>query len=204
MTNEIRILLLFAFIFLAVAYDFIRHGKKGQRWRSYLFLICGGLFGSLVGATNDAICFNLSPDYFRCMKGLYSQSESIWLGAQAGFGVGIWVAGFFLISNFIFNKSRPSQNPRSLLKYWLFPLGLALIFAVVGFWFFPNFQIAKWWGRIDDFGLEGEAALGFERVWGIICGLYLGALIGLIIGCTLIWKRRIVSNPEPHTDRSDQ
>lgn len=174
---------------LLVAVDICRNGRRARRLAPGLFLLLGGVAGTAVGVTCDAITFEVGPEYFEHMKGLHSRGEVLGLGARAGGGVGLLVAGLLLIFDGLGSR-RPPLGPLRLARQWLWPLGLGGILALAGAGLYPELEVARSAGLIEEFGLEGEAALRFERVWGIHTGLYLGALLGIVAAGVSVFRAR--------------
>lgn len=172
--------------------DVAVRGREATRPREYAFLLAAGAIGALFALCADQVTSRLSPEYFVIGKGLDDGAgfgrAVVVLGLQAGLVAGLVLGGVLLLAN----QAKPGRPalplPRLLLRAgW--PLGGALLVAplgaLVGGPLFPAGMRGEL-GRL----LEAEPLERFMRVWGVHLGLYVGAVVGVIVAVVDLRRRR--------------
>lgn len=185
MTYEHRVLLLFAFMAAMLVYDVIKNppGER-HRWRSYGVIVIAGAVGALFGVGVDLCTSQVSVDYFIFGKGIiYDNSfrlNVMKLGLQAGFSAGAVTGCFYVVANA--DKTRVGY----LFPYFILPLLLAMFAGA----FLGCFQFQTGWIMQHDVveALGLSRARYFTTVWMTHVGVYAGGLIGLLLGCFVIWR----------------
>ena len=187
-----RVLVL-ALLLAAIAFWDYRRTGKATRFRGYAFVFAVALAGGVFGLLNDMVTSSISADYFAFGKDLGEgdglRSRAIALGFQAGFGAAAFVGVILLLAN------SHRKQPETVLSYGrlslhaLKPLGGAIVcgplFAVVFHYvdpLRPRDELLKF--------LPPARAERFLMVWGIHCGLDVGALAGLLQAFVDIRKSR--------------
>ncbi len=187
-----RVLLLIVVLAVFAGIDRWRKGAEATRWREYALLLAAAFLGGTFAALNDQLSLWLSPEFFELGKGIerdesfrYNVTE---MGFHAGFLAGAIAAGVLLIAN----NPKP-ERPGLTLRRLLPSVPIVLVPAVLG----GAAGAFLWPGLVQVLAIEalqnlaaslppgkGEALL---RVNGIHGGLYLGALIGLVVS---VWRVR--------------
>jgi len=181
-----------AFAGIALAERWLRQGRA-TRAQEYPFWLASALAAGLLGSLVDLVTSHLSREYFVLGKGLPEASASAVasLGFEAGVVAGAVVGGLLLWAD----NPRPGRaqlGPWRLARELLWPLGLALALAPVGAllgWLLSGSFPADWRASL------GPAAPRFALVWGAHAGVYLGALVGTLIGVVRV--RRAGRLPQP-------
>ncbi|MEB3210595.1 MAG: hypothetical protein VKL39_04545 [Leptolyngbyaceae bacterium] len=173
-----KFLLLGAFVGAMLLLDLRNPPRKRQRWQSYSFLLGVGIAGAILGIANDLITSSLSSDYFIYFKGIEPDRQFLknvlTLGTQAGFSGAAVGGGILLLCK---PKSKPIQALLPIVK-WPF------ISAIAGGIIFGTLSHLLHWpqtfGDLDGL-LTSAQAHRFHTVWLIHIGLYVGALVGLMV-----------------------
>lgn len=160
-----------------------KRGEAATRWREYSFLLAAAAVGAVFGASFDQISLSISPEYFELGKGIETgegfRLRVTTLGAQAGFVAGLILGGVLLMANT--PKPELEALPYRRLAWHVLPVPLAaLVLAPLG-----SVVMAV---VAPDLEIAANVLPRFLTVWGLHCGLYLGALIGVL--CAMIGVRR--------------
>lgn len=186
-----RVGLLVGLMAVVAGLEWLMRRDKATRWREYLFflvvLIAGAVFGILV----DQVTSRLSLEYFLYAKSLdpdQFERELVNLGARVGLTAAAFYGGAFLIVN-TSGKRTKSLPHRKLYSYLGYPiLGSVLaatLLGLIAYAFVPD----DFLGRYQEILLEEERA-PFRIVAGAHYGLYLGGIIGTVIGVVRIRRSR--------------
>ncbi len=178
MSYEFRILALFVFIAIMLIFDLRNPPDKRFRFKTYWFILSLGGVGALLGMAIDSITSRISIDYFIYGKGLLAGSmlkrDILALGAKAGFSAGVFAGCFLIMANPL------KQHVIHLYRFISIPL---LISVLLGF-LLGAIQYATNIVFLDQVSFLGEDhSRLFATVWLIHIGVYLGALLGLLLVC---------------------
>jgi hypothetical protein len=187
--------------------DYRANRERATRWREYAFLFaCVGV-AIAYGILNDLITSRISIEYFLFGKGVAERVsadvaahpelhrgrldlEAIRIGTLATWSAGLIAGAAILVTNSI--GARPRLRMRHMLRFVPILAASAILFAALGGWighsgFFARFS--------DDFAemlaRDEMRPRRFMAVFGIHLGGYLGALLGLVIVCVLLWRKRV-------------
>lgn len=195
-----RVALLLGVLVLFALADWMRHRQEATRWREYLFLASAGILGAAFGAMIDLITSSISADYFIAGKGLSPgvgfKLEVATLGAQAGLVGGVVVGSLLLLAN------QPREGvvaPPLLLIRLLATCWRVFAFAVLSAILGGGVaSIAKpTWFSIDLEGILDDAAIrGFTTVFCTHLGVYVGAVVGLVLSVRSIRRARAIEATE--------
>lgn len=203
------------FVVLAVV-DYRRNRERATRWREYLFLLLCMIAAICYGIVNDLITSRISVEYFLFGKGVAERVgadviahpelhrgrldlEAIRIGTLATWWMGLIVGTAILMTNSV--GRRPVLIRRRLVR--LLPMiaacavGCAIVGGVIG--------ASGWLARLsDEFALmvarDQMRPTRYMAVSGIHLGGYLGAFVGFVAACVLIWRRRGRLNAINSTD----
>lgn len=186
-----RMGLLVVLLCLVAGLEWLFRRSQATRWREYLFLLGVLAGGAAFGIAVDQVTSRISLEYFLHAKALPPDQfgwELVNLGAKAGITASAFAGGAFLIANSFGKQSKPVRY-RILLGNLRYPiLGATLAAAVLGLVFYglvPN----EFLGRYQEILLEEELA-PFRIVVGAHYGLYLGGVIGTVVGVGRIRRAR--------------
>jgi hypothetical protein len=184
-------LLFLAGVLLTVALaELVLRGRSATRWREYLVLVSLAGLGAGFGAAVDSLTVRLSPDYFALGKGLGYRPDlftaAVLLGVRAGSAAGaVFACGFLFAAT---AGGAPRLGAAALLRATAHPLLLA---SVCGTLFGLSFRLLAGQGfSLVVAGLSESQRVDFTTVWGIHIGLYLGGVVGTMIGMRKILARR--------------
>lgn len=186
--------------------DYLANREKATRWREYSFLFICAAVAILYGILNDLLTSRISVEYFLFGKGVAERvSAEVAANPDAYRGtldlhairigtLATWSAGLIAGAAMLITKSlgrRPHLRMRQMLRYLPLIALCAVVLAAIGAWlghagFFTRFS--------DDFAQmlarDEMRPRRFMAVFGIHLGGYVGGLIGLILSCLLVWRRR--------------
>lgn len=187
-----RLVILITLMAIFASSDYVRNDRSLWKAREYFYLLAAGSIFAMLGALNDQITGRISMEYFHFGKGIPLGPgfllKASWLGAKAGFMLGTFVYGIFLI----ISKSNRMDSPiifrKLLLKLlipFLFSIGMIPIITIV-------------WYRLINYSLFADIANGlplnqrqrFFIVWGWHIALYLGGFLGTAVAALNIRKWR--------------
>lgn len=186
-----RIGLLLGLMVLIAGLEWLIRRDKATRWPEYLFFLAVLVVGAIFGILVDQVTSRLSLEYFLYAKSL-DPDEIEWqlveLGAKSGLTAAVFFGGIYLIANS--TGRRIKQLPyRKLSSYLSYPiLGSVLAATLLGLIAYvcvPD----EFLGRYQEILLQEERA-PFRLVAGAHYGLYLGGVIGTVIGVVRIRRLR--------------
>jgi hypothetical protein len=182
---SLRLAVLLVALATVAALERWKRGPEATRWREYSFLLGAAVVGAVFGASFDQISLSLSPAYFELGKGIEVgdgfRLRVTTLGAQAGFVAGLILGGMLLMAN----NPRPGLKglPYRRLATHVFPVPLAaLVLAPFGAVFMYIYS--------PDLEIAANVLPSFLTVWGLHCGLYLGALVGVVFAVSGVRRER--------------
>lgn len=186
--------------------DYRAHRERATRWREYAFLFLCVLCAMAYGILNDLVTSRISIEYFLYGKGVAARVsgevaanperhrgtldlEAMRIGTLATWSAGLIAGATLLVTNTL--GRRPRLRMGQML--WTIPsIGVAaMTVAALGGWvgstgFFTRFS--------DDFtemlARDEMRPYRFMAVFGVHLGGYVGALLGLIGGALMVWRRR--------------
>lgn len=171
-----RLLCLTVLLTLIAWWDYRRLGPTARRWQEYLFLYSAGACAALLGALNDLYTVSVSPDYFISGKGLEAGDglmlRAMGLGAQAGFVAGVVIAGCLLLR---FRR----ETWRTLVQFIAWISGGAIGIAWLSQLILPRFLSSL--DYVSQMPWSDQQKEDFIFVWSIHIGLYIGALLMLLV-----------------------
>ena len=186
--------------------DYRKHREKATRWREYAFLFLCAAFAIGYGILNDLITSRISVEYFLFGKGVAKRVSAevaanpdahrgtldlhaIRIGTVATWSAGLIAGAALLVTNTL--GDRPRLRMRQML--WLLPMIAlcAIALAVAGAWLGYEGFFARFSEEFAQMLAKDEMRpRRFIAVFGIHLGGYVGALLGLILCCGLVWRRR--------------
>jgi len=188
-----RIGFLILLLSLVPLFDLVRHGSSSTKWREYSFLLLAGMLGALFGGMNDLlITSRISQEYFRYGKGIAPGEGFVgrvtMLGLQAGFGPGAMVGCVYLYLN-SHGKETPPLTWTALTKLLWIPVMSAVTFGTLLPLCFSAYDPLSFQNALQGL-LSPDQISRFKLVWWIHGGLYLGGIIGLILGGMAVRRSR--------------
>lgn len=184
-----RLAALALFLALASGIEFALRGRDSVRWRASLVIIGLGAIGSLVGLSIDLCTSTISPAYFAVGKGLgWGEGLTLracGLGLQAGTSAGVVTGAVLAFLNY--RAGFPSLPMTRVI--WLgrlpvsgaVPCGVLLGAATA---LIPP-------GVLLDAvrsQLQAGQAHAFTVVWATHAGVYFGAIMGLAVAASRLWR----------------
>lgn len=195
-----RVALLLGLMAIVAGVDFYRNGVKSIKFREYGFVLVAGLLGAIVGAANDFMTSNYSPEYFVWGKGLLDNAnlrrDATLLGLRVGFSAGI-IGGAICLFACRGKSAHPPATFSSMFGNLWMPVAGAIVGGIVIPVLFSKIDPARFSLHLDFLGpLRLDR---FRRVWWINTGLYAGLLLGL--GAMILDLRKKKSRISPaHSD----
>lgn len=176
---------------LVAGLEWLIRRDKATRWREYLFFIGVLANGAVFGILVDQVTSRLSLEYFIYAKSLQPDQfewKLVELGAKAGLTAAVFFGGTYLIANSPGKRTKPLPYPK-LCSYLGYPiLGsilAATLLGLIAYTLVPD----DFLGPYQDI-LLGEERAPFRTVAGAHYGLYLGGVIGTVIGVVRIRRMR--------------
>lgn len=186
-----RIGLLLGLMVLIAGLEWLIRRDKANRWREYLFFLSVLVVGAVFGILIDQVTSRLSLEYFLYAKSLdpdHIQRELVSLGARAGLTAAAFFGGAFLIANTWGKRTKPLPYRELYAKIGYPILGSILAATLLGV-FFHEFVPNHFLGHYEEILLEEERS-PFRGVAGAHYGLYLGGVVGTIMGVVQIRRSR--------------
>lgn len=198
LTFYYRILLLVLFLSAISLLDYRKHGTGATKWRECLYICTIGLFGAVYAILIDFVTSSISKHYFIIGKGIQDNSSFfnnvILQGMEAGF-IGDLVGACILVY-----ANNPKPNEPSLpyiqlsFQLWL-PILLSLLLGILSglsvYNLFPIEHFTFYQGVLSK-----KEALRFVTVWGTHIGIYIGAILGFVMGGYRVYRQRAEKKPE--------
>lgn len=188
------------------ALDYRANRHHATRWREYLFLLLCVACAIGYGIVNDLVTSRISVEYFLFGKGVAERvsadvaanpeahravldREAMRIGALATWSAGLLAGAALLITNTL--GARPRLRMRQMLRLVGVVALPAVVLAAIGGWVGSVGVFARF---SDDFremvARDEMRPARFMTVFGIHLGGYVGAVLGLILACCLLWRRR--------------
>lgn len=169
--------------------EFAIRGRESVRWRASILIVGLGAIGSLVGLSIDLCTSTISPAYFAVGKGLGWGDgltlRACGLGLQAGASAGV-VAGAVL-AYLNYRTGFPSLPLARVIWLGRLPVSAAvpcgvLLGACIAL-HPPGLLLDSVSPR-----LQAGQAHAFIVVWATHAGVYFGAIVGLAVAASRLWR----------------
>jgi hypothetical protein len=162
--------------------------------KEYAFLLYAVLVAVAYGVAHDHVTATISPEYFLLGKGLAEEPTPFrWavtlLAARASANVGLMGGAALLVAN---NPRRggvpPQLSYRVLARLTFVPLAFAVVTAAAAA--AVNAVARFGTATASELGVVSSRRWAFTLVWGAHAGSYAGAILGTIVSCIAVVRRR--------------